>query len=97
MLNKKDKYMLRAKSNGLQPVVIIGKDGLSVNTINSINDVLRTKELVKISILKTYVGLEKKELADLIASTTNSEVIHIIGRTITIYKKNNEKNAYEIK
>ncbi len=97
MLNKKDKYYLRNKANALKPIVIIGKDGLTSNTIASINDVLRTKELIKISILKTFNGLEKKELAELIASTTNSEVILVIGRVIVLYRKNVEINAYGIK
>lgn len=97
MLNKKDKYYLRNKANVLKPIVIIGKDGLTSNTIASINDVLRTKELIKVSILKTFSGLEKKELAELIASTTNSEVILVIGRVIVLYRKNVEINAYGIK
>ena len=50
MISKKDKYRLRALANPLNPVVIIGKDGLTENMITSINDVIRTHELIKISI-----------------------------------------------
>lgn len=97
MLTKKDKIYLKSASHELKPMVIIGKDGVSQNVIESLNQVLKTKELVKVSILKTYDGLEKKELADLLAQTTNSEVILIIGRVITLYKKNKDINAYGIK
>ena len=75
MINKKDKFRLRALANPLKPVVIIGKEGLTENIIVSINDVIRTHELIKVSILKTYEGLPTKELAELICSTIGAEYI----------------------
>ena len=97
MLDKKDKYRLRALANPLKPVVIIGKEGLTENIVVSINDVIRTHELIKISILKTYEGLPTKELAQLIWSTISAEYIHVVGRTMVIYKKNEDINRYEVK
>lgn len=97
MLDKKDKYRLRALSNPLSPVVIIGKDGLTSNLVFSIEDVIKTHELIKISILKTYVGLPVKELGELICKTINAEFIYSVGRSIIIYKKNKDINAYGIK
>lgn len=97
MLNKKDKYRLRALANPLKPVVIIGKDGLTENIVVSINDVIKTHELIKISILKTYEGLETKALAELICSTISAELIFVVGRTMVIYKKNKDINRYEVK
>ena len=97
MINKKDKFRLRALANPLKPVVIIGKDGLTENMIASINDVIRTHELIKISILKTYEGLATKELAELICSTIDAELIFVVGRTFVIYKKNKDRNQYEVK
>ena len=97
MISKKDKFRLRALANPLKPVVIIGKDGLTENMIGSINDVIRTHELIKISILKTYEGLETNELAELICSTVGAELIFTVGRVIVIYKKNKDRNKYEVK
>ena len=97
MISKKDKFRLRALANPLKPVVIIGKEGLTENMIISINDVIRTHELIKVSILKTYEGLETKELAELICSTIDAEYIFSVGRTFVIYKKNKDRNKYEVK
>ena len=97
MLDKKDKYRLRAIANNLKPMLIIGKDGLSENTIVALNEMIEANELIKISILKTYVGLSTKEMADLICSTINAYFIYSIGRTIVIYKKNKDINKYGIK
>ena len=97
MLDKKDKYRLRALANPLNPLVIIGKDGLTANIISSINDAIRVHELIKISVLKTYVGLPLKELAMLVCNTIEAEYIFSVGRVFVIYKKNNDINAYGIK
>lgn len=97
MLNKKDKYRLRALANPLKSVVTIGKDGLTENLLVSIVNVIKTHELIKVSILKTYEGLSTTELANLICSTINAELIFIVGRTFVIYKKNKDINKYEIK
>lgn len=97
MLNKKDKYRLRALANPLKSVVTIGKEGLTENLIISINNVIKTHELIKISILKTYDGMDIDELASLICSTVSAELIFIVGRTFVIYKKNKDINQYGIK
>ena len=97
MLDKKDKYRLRSIANTLKPIVIIGKDGLSENTIISINDAIRVHELIKISVLKTYEGLDIKDLGSLIASTIDGHLIFTVGRVIVVYKKNKEHNRYGVK
>lgn len=94
MLNKKDKYTLRSKANTLKPLVIIGKDGLTSNIITAITDVIKTHELLKISVLKTYSGMPMKELGEVLATTINGELIQVIGKIIVIYKKNKDINAY---
>ncbi len=96
MIEKKDKYILKTYCNQLKPVVLIGKEGLTANMLESIRLVLNKRELIKISILKTYTDLTTKELAELLASSTSSEIINIIGRTIVLYKKNEKINAYGI-
>lgn len=97
MLDKKDRYKLRSLSNRLRPVIIIGKDGLTENIIISIKEVIRTHELIKISTLKTYSGPDHKELAALLCTSINAELIQIVGHVITLYKKNKELNQYGIR
>lgn len=97
MLTKQDKYRLRAIANPFKPVVIIGKEGLTENIIIAIKDVIKAQELIKISVLKTYEGLDIKELASLICSTIDANLIFIVGRVMTIYKKNKDINRYDVK
>ena len=97
MISKKDKFRLRALANTLKPIVIIGKDGLSENSIIAIKDAIRTHELIKVSMLKTYEGLSTKEMGELVCSTIDADLIFVVGRVFVIYKKNKEINKYEVK
>ena len=97
MLSKQDKYRLRAIANPFKPVVIIGKDGLTENIIVAIKDVIKSQELIKISVLKTYDGLPIKELGELICTTIDANLIFTVGRVMTIYKKNKDINHYGVK
>ena len=97
MIDKKDKFRLRGLANTLTPIVTIGKDGLTENVVIAIKDAIRVHELIKISILKTYVGLPTKELGELISSTIDAELIFTVGRVIVIYKKNKDINRYGVK
>ena len=47
-LTSKERAKLRAIGNGIDALVRVGKDGMSSNIVESINDRLRTKELVKV-------------------------------------------------
>lgn len=86
MLNGKQKRYLRSLGNNEKAVVIVGKDGLSYNLIDSTINALAARELVKISVLKTFDD-DLKTLAFDLAMHTKSEVVQIIGRVILLYKK----------
>ncbi|MFV0380245.1 MAG: YhbY family RNA-binding protein [Anaerorhabdus sp.] len=90
MLNGKQKRYLRALGNTRKALFQIGKDGISLNLIDTLNDSLRVHELVKISVLKTC-DIDIKELSFDIAMSTKSEVVQIIGKTFLIYKASKEK------
>lgn len=89
MLSKQAKKTLRKLANDYRAIVQIGKDGLSYNTIESIDLALEAHELVKCKLLKTS-PIEVREAAIECASNTHSEVVHIIGRTFVLYRKSKE-------
>jgi len=86
MLTGKQKRQLRAMANGLKPLFQVGKDGVSYNLFNTVNDSLEAHELVKISLLKTCTQ-DVREVAFDISSNTNSEIVQIIGRTVILYRR----------
>ena len=86
MLNGKQKRFLRSLALNERAIFQLGKDGLSDNYIEQINNALGARELVKISVLKSGPR-DLKEVAFDLARLTKSEVVQIIGRTIVLYRK----------
>ncbi|MGI9044466.1 MAG: YhbY family RNA-binding protein [Gemmatimonadaceae bacterium] len=78
---------LRAEAHHLSATVHVGQHGLSPTLIGSLDDALRTHELVKVKLGKT-VELSAKEAAGQLAESTGSEVVQVIGRTASFYRKN---------
>lgn len=78
---------LRAEAHHLSPAVHMGQHGLTPALIASLDDALRTHELVKVKLGKT-VELKAKDAAAELATGTVSEVVQVIGRTATFYRKN---------
>lgn len=89
MLTGKQKRYLRSLGTSLDPVVLIGKEGLNDNLIESAKLVLEKRELIKVKILKTCPTDTEEVIFDL-AMHTRSEVAQVIGRTFLLYKKGKE-------
>ena len=84
----KEKIMLRSKAKAIEPVLRMGKGGLSENFIEEAKKVLKKRKLIKIKLLKTsFDGKNKKEITDSIIQKTNSELIDAVGNIIVIHKK----------
>ena len=96
MLNSRQKKNLRAKAHNLKPIVLVGKAGVTVGCIQSIDEVIESQELIKVKFLEHKD--DKKSLSDEIAEKTNSEIVGNIGHTIILFRQNldKEKQKYKI-
>ena len=90
MLSGKQKRYLRALAVNCRPVFQIGKDGLSENIYISLNEVLKSRELVKINMLKTC-DVSVNEVAIELCAHTGAELVQIIGNTFVLYKRNSKE------
>lgn len=89
-MNKKQREFLRKSAHDLEALVRIGKDGFTDNQVQSILEVIESRELIKVKLLQNST-LDKREVAEEIEEKTGCEVVGIIGRTIILYKENVEK------
>lgn len=96
MMTSKERAALRSQANGLECVFWLGKDGISENFAGQIIDIFRTRELIKISVQETAPE-SPKELAAKIAELTDSEVVQVLGRKITLYRYNEELHKPKVK
>jgi RNA-binding protein len=83
----RERAELRAEAHHLSPTVHVGKEGLSPALTKSLDDTLRTHELVKVKLGKN-ADVKPKDAAASLAHATQSEVIQVIGRTATFYREN---------
>ena len=78
---------LRAEAHHLDPTVHLGQQGLTPSVISTLDDALRTRELVKVK-LGNKDDVKPKDVANSLALATNSAVVQVIGRTATLFREN---------
>jgi RNA-binding protein len=79
---------LRRKAMVLEPVIRIGKNGLTEGAIAEIKKLLKKYKLIKIKMLKGFaMDKNKKTVAREIAEKTDSELVQQVGFVVVLYKK----------
>ena len=84
-ISSKDKQKLKGLAHSIKPSVIIGKEGASKSTINSINNILENKELIKVKF--NLFKNEKDSIAKEIEDSCNATLIGQIGNIIILFKQ----------
>jgi RNA-binding protein len=85
-VNPKQISYLRGLAHSLNPVVMIGNNGLTENVIKEIDMNLNAHELIKVKVASDDRALRTQMLAD-IATQTNAVAVHHIGKQLVIYRK----------
>ena len=93
-LSSSQRSYLRSQAHHLEPVVLIGKHGINDGTIESIDRVLETRELIKIK-FREFKD-EKLSLSEKITKLTNSQVVGVIGHTVIIFRQNPDSDKRQI-
>ncbi|WP_302826394.1 YhbY family RNA-binding protein [Anaerofustis stercorihominis] len=94
-MNSKERSLLKKEASKMQPIIHIGKDGMSDNIVTQADDALKARELVKGKIQQNSLE-DVRESAEYLAEKTNSEVVITIGSTFVLYRRNPDKNKYNI-
>ncbi|HBG7266212.1 TPA: YhbY family RNA-binding protein [Clostridioides difficile] len=90
MLKGKQRAYLRSLANTLKTTTQIGKEGVTESFLEQLDGMLRTRELVKVTILEN-AGLDTKETANVVCEALRAEFVQAIGFKFTIYKRNIEE------
>jgi len=79
---------LKTKAMNLEPIINVGKAGLTDSVIEEIKVQLKKRKLIKIKFLKSAIeNKDKKQLAQELAEKTESNIIHKVGFVVVLYKK----------
>lgn len=90
MLTSKQRAYLKSLANKMETILIVGKDGVSKEIIKQAEDALVKRELIKGKILETTED-SVKDVANIIAEGTTSQVVQVIGNKFVLYKKNEKE------
>jgi len=85
-LSGKQKRFLRAEAHGLEPVVMVGKEGLTETVVEAVQAALLSHELIKVRVLESS-PIERKEVSERLPAQTKSELAGEVGRVLILYKR----------
>lgn len=90
-LTSKQRAQLRSLANGIDTILIVGKDGIGDNLVAQANDALEARELVKGRVLETC-ELTPREVCDQLSKLTRSEGVQVIGSKFVLYRESHRKD-----
>ena len=95
MLNSKQRASLRAMANRLDPIMQVGKDGITPELLTPVGDALEARELIKMNVLET-APVSAREAADELAAKNGADVVAVIGRRFVLYRESKTKKKIEL-
>ena len=95
MLSGKQRRYLRGLGHALEPVVQVGKDGVTDGVGAAAAAALLQHELVKIK-LGTNTPDERHDAAKALAKLSASELVQVLGNTILLYKRHPDEPKIEL-
>jgi RNA-binding protein len=85
LLTNKQRNFLRTLGNELDPIIIVGKGGVTAQVAQELKLALTARELVKGRALP-HTGLETRAVARELATRTGAEIVQTVGRNILFYR-----------
>ena len=92
-MTTKYRAYLKGIAMTMDPVVQIGKATLTPEITAAVDEALEARELIKISVLQNCLD-DPKEMAQMMAERTHSEVVQVIGKKIVLFRRNKKASKY---
>ena len=77
---------LKALAHPMEPVVLVGAEGITPALTRAISVGLEDHELIKVRLGQGFVG-DRHEAATAIADACAAAVVQVIGRVIVLYRR----------
>jgi RNA-binding protein len=94
-MTSKERAALRAEANTLEPIMQIGKEGVTPAVVQQALDNFNTRELFKIRVHLESSPVTPREVGEDLAAKTGCEVVQTIGGVLVVFKINPELRRKE--
>jgi len=92
-LSTQERKRLRRIGHELNPIVMLGNQGLSDGVIEELHRALADHELIKVKVAGEDREL-RHTLIDSVIAVSGAEVVQQIGKIILLYKKAEKRNVH---
>ena len=94
-MTSKQRAYLKSLAMKITPILQIGKSSVTPELISAVDEALEARDLIKMHILKNCFD-DPKEIAQVIAERTRSEVVQVIGKKVVLYRESKDNKKIEL-
>ena len=92
-MTSKQRAYLKGLAMKMDPVVQLGKGGVTPENTAAVDEALTARELIKISVLQNCL-YDIREMAEVLAERTRSQVVQVIGKKIVLFRQAKKNSKY---
>jgi RNA-binding protein len=86
VLTTRQRCHLRGLGHHLEPVVLVGKEGVTEALCTAVSEALFRHELIKLRLAETVEG-DRHELAAELSGQCRAALVQVLGRTLLLYRR----------
>lgn len=94
-MTSKQRAYLKGLAMTMEPIINVGKSGVTPELVASVDEAIEKRELIKIGVLKNCMD-EPKTIAETVAARTRAQVVQVIGKKIVLYRQKKENPKIEL-
>ena len=91
-MTTKQRAALRSMGAVMEPVLHIGKEGITPTVIKQCWDALEARELIKVQVQRNAPYGQTREACDELSALTRSEQVQVIGTKFVLYRPSHKKD-----
>lgn len=90
-LTSKQRVHLRGLAHALRPLLHVGKEGVTDETVAAATQTFQTRELFKVRVLEAAPEQARESAHALAARIPNAHVVQVVGRNAVLYRPHPDK------
>ncbi|MBR0148289.1 MAG: YhbY family RNA-binding protein [Lachnospiraceae bacterium] len=94
-LTSKQRAFLKSKAMTIEATYHVGKNSITPELTASLEDALKARELIKVSVLKNCMD-DPAAVAQTVAERTRSTLVQVIGRKFVLFKPDPKDTKYPL-